>query len=106
MTNTKFTEQQLDELFAIHKIGKYLTENYPITREHNVNIYDHIVYPLCIDKGEDDIFYRCVLHQPFKNIWFSSFIHHVLVTEPEKHKQYIREKLFKSSNVTTTTTSK
>lgn len=97
-----FTEQQLDELFSIQKVGQYLNENYPITREHNVNVYDHIVFPLCIiDDG--DGFYRCVIHQGWKNKWFSTFVHHVLVTDPEKHKQYIKEKLFKD-NVRTTST--
>ncbi len=90
----KFTEEQLDALFAIDDIGKFLTNRYPPTQERLINIYDSICYPLCT-KSTDDGFYHCMIHQPFKNIYFSSFLHHILTTEPKKHKEYIHKILFK-----------
>lgn len=90
---TQFTKDQLDYLFAIDDIGKFLSDRYPPVQERLIRVHDNILYPLC--NKDDNGFYHCVLHQPFNNIYFSSFIHHCLTTEPEKHKEYILNTLFK-----------
>lgn len=114
--NNKFTIQEIDELFSNAKKdwNAFYVKNESKFWEKNLDIYDWCVYP-CVTKDEDDIFYRCVLHPQvtvncgnnktiqfnYKNIHYSELISHCVFYEPEKHKQYIIEKLFGSSHVST-----
>ena len=105
-TNTRFTLKDVEELFTVARKNwdKFYQKNETKFWKDNLDIYSWCVFP-CITK--DDHFYRCVIHDtvnvdagsgkqlqfPCKNINFSELVSHCVFYEPEKHKQYIIEKL-------------
>lgn len=109
----KFTLKQLDKFFKIDNWYEFYRKHETKLWKENIDIYDWICYP-CIYK-DDEGWYRCMVHEtviaktgdkkPYtfflKNINFASLVAHMLDYEPEKHKEYIREKLF-PNNVPTT----
>lgn len=112
---TKFTSEQLDKFFKVDNWHEFYKKHENKFWEKNLNIYDWICYP-CIYQDIDEYghkWYRCMVHETvttrpgdkkthtffMKNINFESLVAHMLDYEPEKHKEYISEKLF-GSNVT------
>lgn len=117
----RFTKQQLEDLFSIDNWKKYY-EEVLVKHAHKLHmsmpdwekdpdLYNWIIYPLCYK--EDDIFYRCILHDTvtsgeglrfpgvkhvtsfYRTIYFSEFISHCIQYHNEEHKAFIESKLFK-----------
>lgn len=88
---------------------KFYEENKNKLHPDNLDIYEWCVFPLIT---KEDHFYRCVLHPTvdvnagnkvytffYKNINFSEVLSHCLFYNPEEHKQYIIQKIFKKDSV-------
>lgn len=105
-----FTMEQLEKFFKVDNWYEFYRKHERKLWKENVNFYEWICYP-CIKK-DDEGFYRCMIHEqviaktgdkkPYtfflKNINFASLVGHMLDYEPEKHKEYIKEKLFPDYN--------
>lgn len=100
-SDTKFTLQQIEDLFNIDDWGEYYDNN--IHKFRKADVYEWPVFPLLKMEGR---FHRCILHPTinvdagnktythfWKNIHFSEFVSHCIFYEPEQHKKYIIDKL-------------
>lgn len=115
---SKFTVEQLDKFFKVDNWHAFYKKHETKFWQKNLNVYNWVCYP-CIYHEIDDRgnkWYRCMVHETvttrpgdarthtlfYRNINFESVVAHMLDYEPEKHKEYISEKLF-GSNVSKNT---